>query len=370
VDVVGYRKASRDLRATSGGADMTELSQPADWSEVMETAAETIDGEWDLVGLPMPRNPALLDPLTPRVHVSTVEDRFPFPIPNGWFVVALAGELDGAGVVSLHYFGRDLVLYRTDSGEARLVDAYCAHLGAHLGVGGKVEGDCIRCPFHGWAYDGINGSCVEIPYGPSERIPGKAKIRSFPTIERAGAIWAWHHLLDEPPFYELPTVPEFDDPKWSPALVREFRIATTCQEMAENNHDWAHFQFVHGKESVPDGEEFVDGTYKRVRNPGLERETFGLGLGVVRVTDVLTFMSSVTPLDEGHVCVRWFFTVPDGGPMTAEDFAAEFTAGVTQDIPIWENKVYRPHPVLTRSESGIVTHRKWCQQFYSYSTAS
>ena len=67
--------------------------------------------------------------------------------------------------------------------------------------------------------------------------------------------------------------------------------------MAENNHDFAHFQYVHGTESIPDGEETIDGTYKSVKNPGLERETFGLGLGVVRVPGMLTFVSSVTPID-------------------------------------------------------------------------
>ena len=65
---------------------------------------------------------------------------------------------------ALHYFGRELVLFRTESGEAHAVDAYCAHLGAHLAVGGKVEGEGIRCPFHGWCYDGASGQCTDIPY--------------------------------------------------------------------------------------------------------------------------------------------------------------------------------------------------------------
>jgi len=328
--------------------------------------APEIDGEWDLVGLPMPRNPALLDPATPRVRARTVTDRFPFPIPNGWFVVATSSELGPGEVRALHYFGRDLVLFRTEGGQARLTDAYCAHLGAHLAVGGKVDGECLRCPFHGWAYDGESGRCTEIPYGSGERIPAKAHVRPYPTIERGGAIWAWHHLTEGDPFYELPVVPEADDPAWSEPLVREFHISTSCQEMAENNHDFAHFQYVHGTETVPDGVEHIDGTYKSVTSPGLARETFGLGLGVVRVPGMLTFVSSVTPIDEDNVHVRWFFRVPiTSGDGSASFFADQFTAGVTQDIPIWENKIYRPLPVLTKSESGIIAHRNWSKQFYS-----
>jgi hypothetical protein len=55
----------------------------------------------------------------------------------------------------------------------------------------------------------------------------------------------------------------------------------------------------------------------------------------------------------------------DSGEKSLQFFADQFTAGVTQDIPIWENKIYRERPILTKSESGIVTHRNWCKQFYS-----
>jgi nitrite reductase/ring-hydroxylating ferredoxin subunit len=329
-----------------------------------------VGSEWDGAGLPMPRNPALLDPATPRVRLRTVKDRFPFPIPNGWFVVAGSEEVAPGQVRALHYFGRDLVVYRTESGEARVTDAYCPHLGAHLAVGGKVEGECLRCPFHGWAFEGASGQCVEIPYGAGERIPAKARLRPYPTIERSGAIWAWHHLTGGEPFYDLPRVPELDDPAWTRPLLREFHISTSCQEMAENNHDFAHFQFVHGTESIPEGEEVIDGTYKAVKTPGLERETFGLGLGVVRIPGTLTFVSSATPVDADNVHVRWFFTVPvKAGEPSARFLAEQFTAGVTQDIPIWENKIYRALPVLTKSEAGIIAHRNWSKQFYTADVA-
>jgi hypothetical protein len=42
-----------------------------------------------------------------------------------------------------------------------------------------------------------------------------------------------------------------------------------------------------------------------------------------------------------------------------------FLTGVSQDIPIWENKAYNPRPVLTKEETGILAHRKWSEQFYS-----
>lgn len=50
---------------------------------------------------------------------------------------------------------------RSMKGDVHALYAYCAHLGANLGVGGKVvNNDCVECPFHGWLYDGKTGQCV------------------------------------------------------------------------------------------------------------------------------------------------------------------------------------------------------------------
>jgi len=317
-------------------------------------------------GFPMPQDPSLLEPGASRVRVRSRTSRFPFPIPNGWFIVATAAELDPGELKAVHYFGDDLVVYRTASGEPRTTEAYCPHLGAHLAVGGKVDGECIACPFHGWTFDGT-GQCVDIPYASTERIPAKAKLRSYPTIERNGMIWAWHHLEEGEPFFEVPVVPEVEDTEWLEPMVREFRIATSCQEMAENNHDFAHFKFVHGTDAIPEANERVEGTYKYVESGGLHRETFGLGLGVLRIPGFMTFFSSVTPVDEDNVHIRWVFTAPvSSGAEMLDKIATGFTSGVSQDIPIWENKVYRPRPVLTKGEGGIAQHRKWSRQFYSF----
>jgi hypothetical protein len=96
------------------------------------------------------------------------------------------------------------------------------------------------------------------------------------------------------------------------------------------------------------------------------REGYGLGLGVLRIKDYVTFLSSTTPIDRERVHVRWVFTAPVANGADAAASAAEsFSAGVSQDIPIWENKIYRDPPVLTKTERLIVEHRKWARQFYS-----
>jgi len=77
----------------------------------------------------------------------------------GWYSVARSHELAIGEVKPVKAFDRELVLYRTRSGEAVVQDAFCPHLGAHLGHKGRVVGESIRCPFHGWRY-GTDGQCV------------------------------------------------------------------------------------------------------------------------------------------------------------------------------------------------------------------
>jgi phenylpropionate dioxygenase-like ring-hydroxylating dioxygenase large terminal subunit len=338
---------------------------------VLDSNDDLRDTARRFAGLPMPSDAALvLDPARrPRVR-RAAGPRFPFPIPNGWFIVARADQLAPGEVLPVFYFGRELALFRSASGAAHLVDAYCAHLGANLALGGRVDGEGLRCPFHGWCYDGDSGKCTEIPYTDSERVPTQAKVRAFPTLERNRMIWAWHHLEGKPPFYDVPEVVEFEDPDWSEPFYHEYVVATCCQEMAENNHDFAHFKYVHGTPDIPwDTEQFVtDQPYKRAEAGGgtFIRETFGLGLGVLRTPGAFVFISSTTPIDEEHVHVRWTFVTPRSlGPDAARDIGDRFLAGVSQDIPIWENKRYQPRPVLTKEETGIIAHRKWAEQFYS-----
>ena len=59
--------------------------------------------------------------------------------PRGWFVIQFSDELPPGAVKPLKYFGKDLVLFRTESGEPTILDAFCPHMGAHLGHGGKVR---------------------------------------------------------------------------------------------------------------------------------------------------------------------------------------------------------------------------------------
>ena len=83
-----------------------------------------------------------------------------YAFARGWFAVANGGEV-GRKPMSIRYFGQDMVLYRGASGRVVMLDAYCPHMGTHLGSGPNsytstspsyMEGDNIRCPFHAWRF--------------------------------------------------------------------------------------------------------------------------------------------------------------------------------------------------------------------------
>jgi phenylpropionate dioxygenase-like ring-hydroxylating dioxygenase large terminal subunit len=120
--------------------------------------------------------------------------------PRGWFVVGFSEDLEPEQVRPARYFDRDFVIWRTSSGQARVFDAHCPHLGAHLGHGGKVEGDSIRCPFHSWGFD-ATGQCTDIPY--ASRVPPKARVRSWPTLERNGMVMMWFDALQTGYFQDV-----------------------------------------------------------------------------------------------------------------------------------------------------------------------
>lgn len=319
-------------------------------------------------------------------------ERFPMPIPFGWFGIGYQSDLAPGEVRPLHYFGRDLVLFRNEEGKAGLLDAYCPHLGAHLGHGGTVEGDSIRCPFHAWSFR-PDGFCSKIPY--AKAFPPRAKreplARAYPIVEKAGVIWAWYHPQDIEPQFDVIDYPEFDDPEWAQPTRREWRFASNPQEIAENGVDVAHFAYVHSMDSVPEGETTYDGVRRRSVARGHRTITLpsgetkqvsysvdtvqnGAGQKFTRLKGLveLSLLVIATPVEADDVELRFCFTHPKVEPGSLEEKAiAEAIAstcgqrGVEGDIPIWENKIHRTRPLLCDGDGPILRFRRYFEQFYA-----
>ena len=310
--------------------------------------------------------------------------RYPMPMPFGWYAVAFGEEIGRGEVKPLRYFDRDLVLFRGEEGEAHLLDAFCPHLGAHLGHGGKVKGDSIACPFHGWEWNG-DGSCAKVPY--ADTIPPrvqKTRLRHYPLQERNGAIYAWYHPKDAAPSWQVEAHDDMQD--WSKSEVRRFswEVKAHIQEMAENSVDAMHFIYVHGIASFPDWEIVYDGHKRRnilkfdmatprdTQEGGIETISYGAGESVQWFTGIhpMMMLGLSTPIDAETTHLRFVFFKPlrngkkrSGG--IAEAIIREICRQVEQDIPIWENKAYCPRPFLAAREGDIMEFRRHYGQFYA-----
>ena len=313
------------------------------------------------------------------------------PYPRGWFAVASSDQLAIGEVRPIRYFGRELVLFRTDSGEARVFDAYCPHLGAHLGHGGTVEGDDLVCPFHGWRF-GADGDCSGMPYG--KRIPANAKTPTWPVREKHGVVLVWHSARGDAPDWEMP---DWDDARWTPSLSRTWTIAGHTQEVCENTADFGHFRFIHEThlmhataEPELEGPTFTVAMESdpealvpdlRLEDPILAGHGFCFGPGLTAAD--LTVKDSgleamqrlyVTPVDEEHVELRGVVNVGRlDDPAATEAYAKALSEAAfaqwESDVPIWEHKVYRETPALNETESAIAVFRRWYAQFYAEASA-
>src|SRR5262245_16312584 len=78
-----------------------------------------------------------------------------------WHPVYRAQDLTPGRAAPIRMLGEDFTLYRGEGGQPHLVASRCAHRGTRLSTG-WVEGDCLRCFYHGWKYD-ASGQCVEMP---------------------------------------------------------------------------------------------------------------------------------------------------------------------------------------------------------------
>nr|WP_180205589.1 aromatic ring-hydroxylating dioxygenase subunit alpha [Pseudomonas sp. SbOxS1]NYU05718.1 aromatic ring-hydroxylating dioxygenase subunit alpha [Pseudomonas sp. SbOxS1] len=161
---------------------------------------------------------------------------------NLWYVVLPSSQLSDE-LASVRILGQPFVAFRDNKGKAHLLSDVCVHRGGSLSVGTKV-GESVQCPYHGWRF-GVDGVCTHIPAQPQLRIPTKARIDAYPTLERYGWIWAF---LGDLPETERPPLPIFD---WiDDAAVRvvsgHFDWDASWDRVIENGLDFAHAPFVHG----------------------------------------------------------------------------------------------------------------------------
>ncbi|MFO1355420.1 MAG: Rieske 2Fe-2S domain-containing protein [Gammaproteobacteria bacterium] len=164
---------------------------------------------------------------------------------NFWYVAAQSGEITFGAErpVKVRMLGHNFALWRDKSGQVRCISDTCSHRGGAL-ADGRIRGDCVECPYHGWTFSG-DGQCVRLPsLGPNAKIPDRTQVDAYPVQEKYGLV---HVFLGDLPEAERPPIidiPEYDNPAW-----RFIRLGLTWnvdyKRAIENTMDPGHNEFTH-----------------------------------------------------------------------------------------------------------------------------
>lgn len=161
-----------------------------------------------------------------------------------WQPIHLSRNLPKGRPIPLHILDQDFTLFRGESGDAHLIGPTCAHRGVSLAIG-RVEGESIRCFYHGWKFDQI-GQCTE---QPAEKDPfcERVKVPGYPTREYLGLIFAYLGE-GEPP--EFPHLDIYDSVGF--IETDESRRPWPFFHQLENSVDEVHFNFAHRRSKFTD----------------------------------------------------------------------------------------------------------------------
>lgn len=320
------------------------------------------------------------------------------PFPDGWYALCLSKELKPGQMLTRTFAGSEVLVFRTSDGKASVVDAYCPHLGAHMGHGGCVKDDTVVCPFHAFRFD-RDGKCVATGYGTKP--PPKAVLRTWRVLERNGLVMAWHAGDDAAPTWEPPEL-EWDG--WTGLNHEVLDVRSHPQETTENSVDTGHLSVVHGYDAVDILDPLeIDGPYLTSRYtmtrknpwvpamPAIENSfrvhVWGLGYSLVEIhthnfdfhfrlfilpmprdgenIDLRVAVSLREDFDPKKVS-KLLFAAPRRmfGQMLLQQTLNGIVGDVKQDFDMWQNKIYVDPPVLAKGDGPIGPYRRYCRQFY------
>eukprot|EP01084_Bolivina_argentea_P076877 139363_1 len=192
------------------------------------------------------------------------------PVPNTWYHIIDSDEVKANNnkVIYVRAIGQNFAIWRTKNGEPIVMDAYCPHLGANLGVGGTVtDDDCIKCPFHGWKFD-KNGILVDVPYIADKSKLEKIRCRPIDkwiAKDFCGLLCVYFHADFEEDCVDNNTYkPQFDLPE---CIINEINskkhgwhlhskndighVELSVIDWVDQSGDHGHFQTLHSQFNIP-----------------------------------------------------------------------------------------------------------------------
>lgn len=163
-------------------------------------------------------------------------------IRNAWYVAAWSREL-GERPLARTILDEPLVLFRDRAGRVAALEDRCCHRGTPLRFGELVDAG-LQCGYHGLVFD-ASGACVHVP--GQERIPPRARVRSWPVVEKNAFVWIW---MGDPQRADPTTIVDYpfhdDRARW-PHKSEVYRVRADYMLMVDNLMDLTHLGYVHRK---------------------------------------------------------------------------------------------------------------------------
>jgi phenylpropionate dioxygenase-like ring-hydroxylating dioxygenase large terminal subunit len=314
---------------------------------------------------------------------------------DDWHAVAWASAITTSAPVALRLLEESLVVWRNCDGIHAWKDL-CVHRGSRLSAG-RVHGNCLACPYHGWEYDS-SGRCVFIPAHPDQPPPARAEVTTYSAMEAYGLVWV---CLGSPK-RDLCLFPEWDDTSFRKVFAGPYVYRAHGPRVMENLLDVAHFPFVHAgylgdpaKARIGDYEVDASGDEIIARDiPVWQPDPDGTGQPAdvfytyhvlrplsLRFTKVhgpnrFSMLACVTPAGDSE-SVAWLIMALNYAHETPAEEIRRFQDEVSnQDIPVVEGQ--RPEllpldlqaELHLRSDRAALAYRKWLKKIgLRYGTA-
>lgn len=183
--------------------------------------------------------------------------------PSSWYFVARSSEIKPGQILGKHLLGKDIVLWRTESGVFHVSDATCPHLGSDLARLGKVVGEHLVCSSHQFHFDG-KGDCVGTMFGGTPNNCPKSVLHPWPVHEVGGFCFVYYDAQRKLPTWQMPA--EVFLKSDSVHLARNsYTFNAEVDFINEDNFDLGHFYKYHDIFDVVPGPVTCDGHTISVR---------------------------------------------------------------------------------------------------------
>lgn len=159
---------------------------------------------------------------------------------NAWYIAAVDDEVT-AKPLARKILGEDVVLWRKSDGSAAAIEDRCCHRHLPLSMG-KVIGDNIQCGYHGFLFNS-KGVVIEIP--GQDTIPEKARVKTYPVVERWKWVWIWMGDPDKADPETIPNAFWCDDPAWKLSKNLPVNLKCNYHLICDNVLDATHLTYVH-----------------------------------------------------------------------------------------------------------------------------